>query len=139
MLSAVSVRRCGRANSDAIKAADNPPGSASNLAAMPLLPASEVPEREIFPGFIGRVTHSAAMTFVRWRITAGATLPVHSHPHEQVVHMLDGKFELTIDGITRVLEPGDVAVIPSNAVHAGRAVTECRILDAFHPIREDYR
>src|SRR5262245_15215515 len=106
---------------------------------MPFLPVSQVPEREIFPGFIGRVTHSARMTFVRWRIRAGAVLPSHSHPHEQVVHMLEGEFELTIAGETRVLGAGDVAVIPSNAIHSGRAVTECRILDAFHPIREDYR
>jgi quercetin dioxygenase-like cupin family protein len=106
---------------------------------MPFLPVAGIPEREIFPGFIGRITHSGSMTFVRWRIRAGSTLPAHSHPHEQVVNMFEGEFELTIDGETRVLGPGDVAVIPSNAVHSGRAVTACRILDAFHPIREDYR
>ena len=34
---------------------------------------------------------------------------------------------------------GEVAVIPSGAVHSGRALTQCRFLDVFHPVREDYK
>ena len=85
------------------------------------------------------MVHSAAMTFAHWSITAGAVLPEHAHVHEQVVNMLDGEFELTINGETQRLGPGWVAIIPSNAVHSGRAITDCRIIDAFYPIREDYR
>ena len=66
-------------------------------------------------------------------------MPEHNHPHEQVANVLDGRFELTIDGETRVLESGMVAIIPPNAVHSGRAISDCRILDVFYPIREDYR
>ena len=29
-------------------------------------------------------------------------------------------------------------MIPSNATHSGRAITACRILDVFYPLREDY-
>ena len=52
--------------------------------------------------------------------------------------MLEGTFELTIDGVANVMKADSVAVIPSNAVHSGRAITACRILDAFYPVREDY-
>ena len=106
---------------------------------MPFLNLAEHKEREIFPGFRVRLVHSANMTFAHWTIAAGALLPMHSHPHEQVVNMLAGEFELTIDGLTQVLEPGSVAIIPSHAVHSGRAISNCRIIDAFYPIREDYR
>jgi len=51
----------------------------------------------------------------------------------------DGEFELTIDDRTQRLGPGMVAFIPPNAVHSGRAVTRCRIIDVFHPVRDDYR
>lgn len=106
---------------------------------MAFLKLTEFPTREVFPGFQGRFVHSAHMTFVHWTIEAGAVLPAHSHPHEQVVNMVDGHFELSIAGETRALGPGDVAVIPSDTVHSGRALTQCRILDVFYPIREDYR
>ncbi|MDQ6436769.1 cupin domain-containing protein [Mesorhizobium sp. LHD-90] len=91
------------------------------------------------PGFVGKVMHSDSMTFALWEISAGALLPEHDHVHEQVVHMLDGAFELTVDGRTETLSRGQVAAIPSNARHSGRALTDCRILDAFSPVREDYR
>ena len=59
--------------------------------------------------------------------------------HEQVVNVLRGEFELTVDGETKHLKPNDVACIPSNAVHSGKAITDCYILDVFYPVREDYR
>ena len=41
--------------------------------------------------------------------------------------------------VTRVLEPGTVAVIPPHVKHGGRAITDCSLLDVFHPEREDYK
>ena len=79
------------------------------------------------------------MTFAHWDIEPGALLPEHSHVHEQVCNVIQGEFELTIDGESRVLKAGDVGIIPSNAVHSGRAVTQCHVIAVFHPIREDYR
>jgi quercetin dioxygenase-like cupin family protein len=96
------------------------------------------PAREVFPGFTARMLHSANMTFAFWEIAAGNTLPEHNHPHEQVAILLEGRFELTIDGQTSVLVPGTVAVIPSDSRHSGRALSDCRICDVFYPVREDY-
>ena len=79
------------------------------------------------------------MSVTFWRIEAGAALPEHAHPHEQVAIVMEGEFELTIDGETQVIRPGVTAVIPPNARHEGKALTPCRIVDAFYPIREDYR
>ena len=94
--------------------------------------------RTVIPGFHGKFAHSANMSFVMWDIEAGAILPEHSHPHEQVVHVLEGSLEVTIDGETRVLRGGMVGIIPPNAVHSGRALTDCRVMDAFYPLRDDY-
>jgi quercetin dioxygenase-like cupin family protein len=91
-----------------------------------------------FPGFSGKFVRSEQMTLVFWKIEAGAELPSHSHVHEQVAHTIEGQFEITVEGETTILEPGTVFVIPSNAVHSGRALSECRILDVFAPVREDY-
>ena len=106
---------------------------------MAFIDTRDIEPREVFPGFHVRFVHSATMTFAHWEIEAGAALPEHAHVHEQVVNVLEGEFELTIGNDTRVLGPGAVAIIPSDARHSGRAVTACRIIDAFYPIREDYR
>jgi quercetin dioxygenase-like cupin family protein len=97
------------------------------------------PEREVFPGFHGRFIHSGRMTFARWRIDAGAVLPEHSHENEQVVHVFAGELEMVIDGKRIVCGPSTVLVIPSNAKHSGRALSDCVVIDAFAPVREDYK
>jgi quercetin dioxygenase-like cupin family protein len=66
-------------------------------------------------------------------------LPEHSHPHEQITNILSGEFELTVDGEPIRLHAGDYLVIAPDAVHSGRSITDCRILDVFCPVREDYR
>jgi quercetin dioxygenase-like cupin family protein len=98
-----------------------------------------LPVREVFSGFHGRFVHSGAMTFAWWTIDEGAAVPEHSHPHEQVVNMLEGELALTVDGTEHVLHAGDVAVIPGGVRHAARALAASRVLDVFAPVREDYR
>ena len=51
----------------------------------------------------------------------------------------EGKFEMTVNGDTQILEPGFFAIIPSNVQHGGTAITDCKLLDIFTPVREDYR
>ena len=99
----------------------------------------ELARREMFQGFSGRIVHTERMTLIYWDIAAGASLPAHSHPHEQVVNVFSGEFELNVDGITQTLKAGDVFAIPPTAEHSGQAVTDCHILDVFCPVREDYQ
>jgi quercetin dioxygenase-like cupin family protein len=103
------------------------------------LTLADLQEREQFPGYRGRFIHSERMSLVYWNIAAGAVVPEHSHPHEQVVNALEGEFELVVAGITYRLRPGRVVVVPPDVRHSGRAVTTCRVLDVFSPVREDYR
>jgi quercetin dioxygenase-like cupin family protein len=95
--------------------------------------------REIIPGYRGRFIHTEHTTHVYWEIDEGAPLQEHSHPHEQIVNMLEGTYELIVAGQPQVLNAGDVLAIPGNVPHSGRAHTACRILDVFSPVREEYR
>jgi quercetin dioxygenase-like cupin family protein len=94
---------------------------------------------EIAPGFISRLVHTQGATVNVIEVGAGNAVPLHRHPHEQISLVLEGQFEMTVDGQVRLLEPGMICVIPSNTEHGGRAIADCRLLDIFHPVREDYK
>jgi quercetin dioxygenase-like cupin family protein len=100
---------------------------------------TDLETRQIMPGFVGRFIHSERMTFALWEFTEGAVLPLHSHPHEQVIHVLDGRLSITVGGVEHRLGPGEVLVVPADAPHEGVMLTDARVLDVFAPVREDYR
>ena len=100
---------------------------------------NDLPKSEPVPGYKGRFVHTDNMTIAFWDVAKGAAVPVHSHPHEQVATVIEGEFELTVDGETQLCKPGDAAVIPGNVPHSGRAITACKLIDVFHPSRDDYR
>jgi quercetin dioxygenase-like cupin family protein len=79
---------------------------------MPLHELKDVPSKEMFPGFTGRFIHTETMTFAYWDVKAGSVVPEHSHMHEQVAHLLEGAFTLTVDGVPFELTTGNAAVIP---------------------------
>ena len=100
---------------------------------------SQLPSKEVLKGFTARSVHTGSITLIYWSVEEGAAIPVHTHAHEQVAHVLKGKFELTVGEETKGLEPGVVAVIPSMVPHGGKALSACELLDVFHPEREDYK
>ena len=55
------------------------------------------------------------------------------------LNLLEGEFELTVGGEARSLRVGTVATISPDTPHSGKAITAARILDVFHPVREDLR
>ena len=106
---------------------------------MAFVELSGLVSKEIIKGYTARSIHTGTLSLIYWTVEAGTAMPIHSHVHEQVAHVLNGKFELTVDGETRILEPGIIAVIPPHVPHGGKALTDCELLDVFQPEREDYK
>ena len=104
---------------------------------MPLL--SSLPPKHLAPGLTGYYVHGTNMTLGIVEIQAGSNLPVHSHPHEQITYILEGQLDMTIGGEPCSLKAGMYYVIPSNIPHGAVAVTDCKVMDVFNPVREDYR
>jgi len=100
---------------------------------------NSIDEREIAPGFFVRFVHSENMTIAYLNVKAGSSLPAHSHLHEQISSVIKGEFELTVDGTPYLLKPNDVFIIPSNIPHSAKAITDCKLIETFYPVREDYR
>ena len=100
---------------------------------------SEMEPREVLPGYRARFIHSEHTTHAYWEIDPDRPLPEHSHPHEQIVNVLEGTIELVVAGESHVLNAGDVLFIPGGVPHSAVAHTPCRVLDVFSPVREEYR
>jgi quercetin dioxygenase-like cupin family protein len=100
---------------------------------------SEVPSREIMPGYHGKMIHTTHMTLAFWDVEEGAAVPEHAHHNEQVLEVLEGVFEFTVGGVTNTYHAGAIVIVAPNVPHSGRALTPCRLLDVFSPARDDYR
>jgi len=109
--------------------------------ALPSYPAlASFPPKLIFGGSIrGHYAHGERLTIGEVVISAGTTLPMHDHPHEQVTYVLSGQMEFTVGERTGVAGPGEVVLIPGGVRHGGRTLSDCRLIDVFTPVREDYR
>ncbi|WDF56255.1 cupin domain-containing protein [Mucilaginibacter sp. KACC 22063] len=99
---------------------------------------NDIAVKEIAPGFMSKLIHTDTNTVNFIEVKAGCTVQNHQHIHEQMSFVLQGQFELTIEGAANVLDKGSYALIPSNAWHSGRAITDCKLIDIFSPNREDY-
>jgi quercetin dioxygenase-like cupin family protein len=106
---------------------------------MPQIDLASIKSTETSPGFSARFIHTVNMSFAYFDIKAGSVSREHAHMHEQVSQVLEGVFELTVAGEPILMKPGTVVVIPSNVPHSGRAVTDCKLLDVFNPVREDFK
>jgi quercetin dioxygenase-like cupin family protein len=95
---------------------------------------------EMLPGIIRRTLITTDKLMIcEFRFTAGAAIPSHSHPHEQVGYVVSGKVIMTVDGQDYVLESGDSYAAPSNIMHSAKILDETIIIDTFSPPREDYK
>ncbi|HXG76874.1 MAG TPA: cupin domain-containing protein [Gaiellaceae bacterium] len=74
------------------------------------------------------------------RFEPGATVPLHSHPHEQLGIVLEGMQALVVDGTAYELGPLEAYVLPGGVEHSAYCGPEgALVLDVFVPVREDYR
>jgi quercetin dioxygenase-like cupin family protein len=105
---------------------------------MSFVKLEHIKPKEIAPGFFGRFVHTQNTTIAYWDIRQGSTIPVHHHVHEMTVNVISGKLQLTIGNDTQILESGMVGVIPSNVPHTATAITDCKVIDVFFPVRTDY-
>ncbi len=98
------------------------------------------PEIEAVPGVHRRVLACGEnIMIVQFTIAAGAAVPAHNHPHEQVGHVVSGRMTFQIGDEQRELGPGDGYSVPGGVLHGAIGITEVVAVDSFHPVREDYR
>ena len=95
---------------------------------------------DAFPGVVRRtLTSGDRLTLVEIRIAPGSSVPEHVHPHEQAGHVASGRVQFRIGDQEFGLGPGDSYLIPSDVPHYVEAVDAATLIEAFSPVREDFR
>ncbi|MGQ9781364.1 MAG: cupin domain-containing protein [Nitrososphaeria archaeon] len=100
----------------------------------------EIDEVTVKPGIRRKIIVGDNIMLVVYNIDPGQGLPLHDHPHEQMVYVIEGELEFQIGDRKSVLGAGGIAHVPSNVRHAGKVVSDKPVteIDVFYPIREDF-
>ena len=99
----------------------------------------DIPAKNLVPGVTGHYAHGENMTFGMVELKAGSSVPLHHHVHEQTTYIVEGQLDMIIGGQSYSLTPGMYHVIPSNTPHSATAKVDCKVIDVFSPVREDYK
>ncbi|HZG26099.1 MAG TPA: cupin domain-containing protein [Chitinophagaceae bacterium] len=91
---------------------------------------SELPKLDV-PNdlFDVRFVHTDNITVAFNELKAGAEVPAHQHMHETIDYVQEG---------TLHMNTGSVARVPSNIWHSAKAVSDCKVINFFYPVREDF-
>jgi quercetin dioxygenase-like cupin family protein len=107
---------------------------------MPFFQTHDLPTTEMLPGVTRRAVYLDDVMLTFFDFEPGAIIPEHHHPHQQITWVVSGTMEFVLDGEKRLLHAGDGALIPPDVVHSAVILDEpCRAIDAWHPVRDDYR
>jgi quercetin dioxygenase-like cupin family protein len=102
---------------------------------MPFIDTHNLNVIERLPEWFGQYFHSENMTFAHYDFKRGSTIHEHFHPQEEVYEVIEGELEVTIEGVAQIVQPGVVAVVPSNVRHSVKAFTDGRAIIVDYPHR----
>jgi len=106
-----------------------------DLRNAPLIRPMEGLETTILTGL-----HGEKMMMVLSATLPNHSVPLHSHPHEQIGMVYSGKAVLKIGNQERIAEKGDFYRIPANVPHSDKCIGDepFIMLDVFYPLREEF-
>ncbi len=100
---------------------------------------SDIPLTDLGGGVSRKIlAYEEKLMSVEVRFEKGAIGAMHTHPHIQISYVLDGKFEATIGGETKIIEKGDTYVTEPDVPHGVVCLEAGALLDIFTPMRADF-
>jgi quercetin dioxygenase-like cupin family protein len=98
-------------------------------------PPAFSPER----GLLRRIlAHNEHMMLVEHRMENGWAGARHSHPHDQLVYIIEGHLRFSCGGQEFEARGGDSFILKGGIEHQAWALAPSVVLDVFTPYREDY-
>jgi len=85
-----------------------------------------------------KVVHLGRVMCVLFRLAKGSDAPPHSHHHEQIATVLEGRIIAQIGEESKAIGPLEGYRVPPDVPHKVTVLADALILDCFSPIREDF-
>jgi quercetin dioxygenase-like cupin family protein len=97
---------------------------------------------QLSPLITRRYVHGEQAMVASFDLKAGAVVPWHEHPNEQISILLNGRvrflFKTENEEYSFEAVSGDTVVIPSHVPHCVEALEDSQAFDVFAPPREDW-
>jgi quercetin dioxygenase-like cupin family protein len=97
-----------------------------------------LPLETLSEGVARRFVCGERITVAQFELKKGSLVPEHSHDNEQISYVLEGTLRFALDGRPLDVSAGEMLVIPPNVLHSAEALVDCRALDIFSPVRQDW-
>ena len=104
---------------------------------MPFYELKDIQEIPLVNGITIKAVYGESVSVSFLEFPAQSRIPPHTHPNEQIGIVTEGALQYTIDGESKLCAAGAAFVIPPNAVHSARVVSDkpAKLLDVFTPPR----
>ena len=100
---------------------------------------STIPVENTAAGIQRQMVVGENVMICRFRFAPFLVTPEHTHPHEQMTLVVQGRVRFFIEGEERIVSPGDVLYFPPHNRHGATMMDkEVILIDIFSPIREDF-
>ena len=100
---------------------------------------SACPVERIADGIERQTLSGNRLMICRLSFAPGVVTPVHSHPHEQMTLVEQGRVRFRVAGTDHLAAAGDVLIFPSGIEHGATMLeTPVVLVDIFSPPREDF-
>ena len=100
---------------------------------------SRIKKENPAPGIQRQMVVGENVMMVRFTFEPFLVTPEHTHPHEQMTLVVQGKVKFFVEGEVKIVSPGDVLHFPPHNRHGATMLDEEVVLiDIFSPIREDF-
>ena len=95
--------------------------------------------RELVAGVEFKTTVFGDRTLMgEFRAVRGASVPLHSHHHEQTGYLVSGRMKFVIGEDRFEVGAGDSWCIPGNVEHSADFLEDSVVIEVFSPVREEY-
>jgi quercetin dioxygenase-like cupin family protein len=104
---------------------------------MPFYELKDIQEIPLVNGITIKAVYGSNVSVSFLEFPAYSTIPPHTHPNEQIGIVTEGALHYTINGESKLCSAGSAFVIPPNAVHSARVVSDkpAKMIDVFTPSR----
>ncbi len=103
----------------------------------PFFAVEDLPADFLRPGTERRSVRLGDLLFMFISFDRPTVSPLHDHPHDSIIFVDRGEFDVTVGDQSKHLCPGEGVVVPAGVRHGLTTDAGSRLIEAWYPLPED--